>query len=341
MVLPYNSNKHTIDILNIKLDFLTRDLKKTSDLIIHLQNDEPVDAQKHGLMDEMATRIKRSKINTDELEKRKNSIIDEVKTLEKEIKKMAKSTRKITIMYIIPVMMMSFFFLYFIVGDFEHPIQDKQPSSHYLIQNLKGDTINTWLSWRLTDGEILHVNIVDAQKYPKQSEIIKDTILSIETIEIDDSLLHKGPKGQTSTYFIGWKGALEKISEIPTKFYIPTNLEIVESANNEGDITIQLTTAQNGDGYSAFTKSIADESRNQILKSEITIYEIDKLSSADLSTILRHEFGHALGLAHSTAPEDLMAPVISTDYPYISECDLDALSHLYNGGESSKVVCEK
>ena len=78
-----------------------------------------------------------------------------------------------------------------------------------------------------------------------------------------------------------------------------------------------------------------------MVKSTITIYEIDNLSDDLLSAILRHEIGHALGLAHSTAPEDLMAPTIQTDYPYISQCDIDAIISLYNGNQKSQVICEK
>jgi len=50
--------------------------------------------------------------------------------------------------------------------------------------------------------------------------------------------------------------------------------------------------------------------------------------------------GHALGLAHSTATEDLMFPTIETDYPYISSCDIDAIILLYDGGKKSEVTCE-
>ncbi|MFQ5476959.1 MAG: matrixin family metalloprotease [Nitrosopumilus sp.] len=57
--------------------------------------------------------------------------------------------------------------------------------------------------------------------------------------------------------------------------------------------------------------------------------------------MVRHELGHSFGLAHSTAPEDLMAPMIVTEFPYISDCDLDAIIFLYNGGESGQVVCKK
>ena len=211
----------------------------------------------------------------------------------------------------------------------------------YVIQNLKGDTVDTWLSWRLVDGTILHVNVIDASKYPGKLDLIKEVVLSQEPIEIDDSLLHKGPKGSTSTYFVGWAGALAKSSEDPTEFYIPDKLDVIESTKGAGDITIMLVNEQSGDGYSGYTKSIADPSQNQILKSYITIYEVDKLSDDQFKTILRHELGHAFGLAHSSATEDLMHPVIQTEYPYISQCDIDTINSLYDGNKKSEVTCEK
>jgi hypothetical protein len=211
----------------------------------------------------------------------------------------------------------------------------------YVIQNLQGDTINTWLSWRLVDGTVLHVNVLDANKYPGKLDLIKDVILSQKSIVIDDSLLHKGPKGSTSTYYLGWSGALDEVTKDPTQFYIPDKFEVIESSTGAGEVTIMLTNEQSGDGYSGYTKSIADASQHQILKSAITIYEVDKLSNEQFKTILRHEFGHVLGLAHSTAPEDLMHATIETDYPYISQCDIDTMKSLYDGNEKSTVTCTK
>jgi hypothetical protein len=213
--------------------------------------------------------------------------------------------------------------------------------SGYVIQNLKGDTIDTWLSWRLVEGSTINVNLIDGEKYPEFAEITRTVLLSEESIEIDDSLLHKGPKGTASTYYVGWAGALADAAKNPTDFYIPHKFNLIESQKGEGEITIRLTPMKNGDGYSGFTQSIADDSQNQILKSNITIFEVNNLSKAQFETILRHELGHAFGLAHSTAPEDLMHPTIETNYPYISQCNIDAMVSLYDGGKKSAVVCEK
>jgi hypothetical protein len=224
----------------------------------------------------------------------------------------------------------------------EEPVQMSNPiKSGYVIQNLKGDTIDTYLSWRLVEGDTIYVNILNsAQLEPELIEIVKKTILSEEVLEIDNSLLQKGDKGTVSHMFVGWKGALSDISKQETVLSVPTNFEIIESNNGVGDITIELTNKKSADGFSGWTISRADESQNQILKSNIIIFDIDNISKAQLETITRHEFGHALGLAHATDPTDLMYPEIITPYPYISECDVDAIILLYDGGTSSQVICE-
>jgi hypothetical protein len=217
---------------------------------------------------------------------------------------------------------------------------DSELTSKYVIENLRGDTIDTWIAWKIPDGTILDVNIINTDKISSDKiTAIKNSILSDAVLEIDDSLLHKGPKGTISEYYDGWKGALVKASEIPTSLHIPTKFNIIQSNAGEGDIVIKLTNEKNTDGYTGYTKSVVDN--DQILKSTITIYDVNNLTLDELSTITRHEFGHALGLAHSTAPEDLMAPTIVSVYPYISECNIDAIISLYDGNQSGHVRCEK
>jgi len=220
-------------------------------------------------------------------------------------------------------------------------VESVEHNSGYLIQNLKGDTIDTFLSWRLVQNDILHINILNADKFePEKLEAVKKALMSEEIIEIDNSLLHKGPKGTVSEYYNGWLGALIAAEKDGTELYIPVNFDVIESRGGEGDITIELVNAINPDGFTGWANSIADASQNQILKSRITIYDVDNLSPTQLEAITRHELGHAFGLAHSSAPEDLMYPQIETEFPYISECDVDAIHELYNGAKSSAVVCE-
>ena len=223
----------------------------------------------------------------------------------------------------------------------QEPVESSTLKSKYVTENLKGDTIDTWKSWNIVPGTTLTVNIVNSALLDNEKiQIIKETITSSETLIIDDSLTHKGPKGTSSTYYLGWSGSLNDAAELySTKYPIPNSFDIIESGRGEGDIIINLSNLKDGDGYAGYTKSIVDG--NEILKSHITIYDVQNLSESQLSTIALHEMGHALGLGHSTAPEDLMYPVIETNFPYISECDVSAIVALYNGEIEGEVVCAK
>lgn len=221
------------------------------------------------------------------------------------------------------------------LSDLEEPVM----KSRYLIENLRGDTIDTYKSWKINQGSKFYVNLVNSDiLQEEQLAVIKDVILSEEYLEIDNSITHKGPKGTFSTFYLGWKGALSSITE-PTKYYIPVEFEIIESETEIGHINIIFSSSLESDGHVGFTKSIVD--RDQILKSTITIYDSKNLSENQLAFILRHELGHAFGLAHSTAPEDLMYPTMETEFPYISECNLAAITSLYDGKSDDSVVCEK
>lgn len=212
-------------------------------------------------------------------------------------------------------------------------------NSPFTIQNLRGDVVNTYVSWNLVSGRVLNVNIQDqAGLSPDQLLAVKNAILSTETITLDNSLVNKGPSGTSLVYYKGWQGALTYAATKSTSLYIPQKFNIIDDPNSVGDIIVILTNDVNPDGLSGYTRDTADG--NQILKSTITIYSASHLSAAQLGAIMRHEFGHAMGLAHSTASEDLMHATIQTDYPYISQCDIDAITGLYNGDQRSQVVCQ-
>ena len=212
----------------------------------------------------------------------------------------------------------------------------KPLKTSYMVQNLKGDGMETWYAWAPRDK--LDVHIVGENNFPKEKiDAIKKAIMSTETIEIDNSLVYKGDEGTFSTYWIGWQGAADHVREIRG---MDDPLVITFTDKDDADLIITLTNSKSAEGLSGQTTSTVNDAEKTILKSFITIYEVDKLSKEHMEIIIRHEFGHVAGLAHSTAPEDLMYPVIQTAAPYISECDIDAIIHLYTGGKTSQVICE-
>lgn len=337
------SSKNIIEILKIRQNLLKRDIERTSKIIEEFERkhaDSKVGKYFNG-QDSIDIRQQIKDADLGKLTKRNESISFEIKNIETEIKKLGRNYQRIFILYLSPSLFVSFFLIFLVIGGFDYQqIQYEQIKSHYLIQNLKGDTVDTWLSWRLSNDHILNVNIIGGENLSQEKiNAIKDAIISDKAIQIDDSLLHKGSKGSTSTYYMGWETALAAVSSDSTLYYVPSKFSVAQSQNEVGDIIIKLTPEKDADGYSGFTKSISDQ--NQILKSTITIYDVNNLTPSQLGTITRHEFGHALGLAHSSAPEDLMHATIQTEYPYISECDVDAIISLYNGSQNSQVICEK
>lgn len=238
----------------------------------------------------------------------------------------------------IRTLLLVLFFGIFVVSFFTYvllysPIS-KIDSGPFVTQNLRGDLVDTWLYWNIVDhNSTLHIHIInDAKIDENKIQMIHETILSTDSIQINDLLLHKGPAGQFSNFYKGWLGAMNTASSVDTKYPIPTNFHVHKSSSNDGDITITLTKSKSMEGYSGYTKSLLDG--NQIIKSYITIYQADILTESKITTIVRHELGHAIGLIHSTDPNDLTHDTISTYIPYISECTIEALRELYNGNTS-------
>ncbi|WP_052370062.1 cache domain-containing protein [Candidatus Nitrosotenuis uzonensis] len=256
------------------------------------------------------------------------------------IKTLPRKSNRMTLFAILTGFLMVASVLYFLYVPQIVPLEEMK--SAFVVQNLRGDTIDTWVNWKISAGDLFHIHVMDSQELTESRlKIINNVINSRETVTVDDSLLHKGLHGTSSVYYVGWRGALESLSNIRTKYPIPITLHTITTDEGDGHIVIRLSDLRSSDGYSGYTKSYVDEENHQILKSVITIYDVNNITDEQLAIILRHEIGHGLGLGHSTAPEDLMAPTITTPYPYISECALDALIDLYNGNAKSQFVCEK
>ncbi|CUR52188.1 Peptidase M10A and M12B matrixin and adamalysin [Nitrosotalea devaniterrae] len=275
----------------------------------------------------------------------KEKIIDDLRADKKVLTGLLKSEprknkilRNVTIVAALGLAM--FIFISYVPSDLQsfYNSNNGPLKTQYLIQNLKGSTVDTWKPWHLVNNQPLIINIINANAISKEKlDAIKEAILSEESVKIDNSLLEKGPVGTVSVYYKGWQGAVQNMQNDKTKFHVPTKFNIIESPSEEGDITIALSNLENPDGLSGYTKSITDG--QETLKSVITIYNVGELSPERLGAVVRHEFGHALGLGHSSDQEDLMHYVIETNFPFVSDCDVNAVKDLYDGKEMTDVAC--
>ena len=326
-----SKNNESVDQLKIHLDLMKRELDEVNNKIKTLE--EKVEISEWQKIDF----VEGKSIN--ELKEQERKLSQDIYSVQKEIKKTKSKPILIAELFLLPIV----FTLVMSTGvDINFLESSSQESDSFktrlFIENLRGDTVDTWKSWRLI-GTSMNVNIVNPRGMDESKiDVIIDAITSDESFDIDDSISHKGPKGTSSSYYNGWSGALKQVSDIETKFNIPTNFNVNKSYDGEGDVIITVSNLKDNDGFTGYTKSIVDG--NEIVKSFITIYDVSNLTDEELSTIVRHEFGHALGLGHSTAPEDLMAPTIDMTIPYISQCNIAAIEDLYNGIQGS-TVCEK
>jgi hypothetical protein len=205
-----------------------------------------------------------------------------------------KSTYIIVMLGIITAAVMGY---YVYVNNAERQNTEGIPTAKFIVENIRGDTIDTWVTWNLSKDEPLHISIINADLVSEDKiDAIKSAILSEETLGIPNSEIGKVPENVTGTYHLGWRGALVSASESLPTANIPTDIRIEATDRPIGEIVIILSNLRESDGTLGFTRSIADDQQNQILKSTITIFDVKNLNDKELSAITRHEFGHALGL---------------------------------------------
>ena len=155
---------------------------------------------------------------------------------------------------------------------------------------------------------------------PERIEQVKEVIFSQEVLSIEDHWMHKGPRGHFTDYYLGWELALNQVQRTSLTFDVTPV---------QGDIHIQLFNHK------------SEHSGRMIPgldgKSTIIIYEVENWTPNSFKTILRHELGHSFGLGHNSGPEELMHEKIDGTFPYISSCNILALSQ----NNQTETRCEK
>ena len=318
----YSERERSIKELRLQLQALTRELSKTTEKLQVLE----LLTDLNGLP---SSEVMPGEIG--ELIKKRNKISHDIIAIKKRIQKLGAKTILKTELVVLPILVV---LLFYVLGSQYHPgITDMadQIKTRYHVENLRGEPNSTYKYWNIAKGMPLTVSIVNPNGLDQEKvDVVKSAILSTESLMVDNSQIDKLPSDGKTQYFKGWQGALDTIHD--TKFNVPDSFHIVESTDGPGQIVITLSNLEDPDGYSGYTRSVVDNS--QILKSFITIYDAGNLSDHELAAIVRHEFGHALGLPHTSDPHDLMHAVIQTDYPYISHCDIRSIQIVYDGSPS-------
>ena len=177
--------------------------------------------------------------------------------------------------------------------------------------------MHTFLPWKTLDDNTLHVSIIkETSLSPDQLTSIKKALVGYGTVKFDDS--------QT---FVSWNEALQQISEYDTRISLPRNIVFDSDENEEADVFIHVSDEKNPI-YSGYTANVIEHKK--IVKSNIIIYDMSNLTDQQISSIIRHEFGHALGLRHSDFADDLMFGIIPVP-SYVSDHNVVTLLSLYEG----------
>ena len=186
-------------------------------------------------------------------------------------------------------------------------------------------TIKTYLPWESLEHKTLYVSIIkETQLSADQLVNIKRPITGFGTVKFNDS-----------ETFVSWNEALQTVSQYKTNISLPKNIVLVEDDNEEADVVIYVTDQKNPI-FSGYTANVIEH--KTIVKSNIIIYDINNLTDQQISSIVRHEFGHALGIKYSDFADDLMFGTVPVP-SYVSECHLTALLELYNGNIKNSSSC--
>ena len=169
--------------------------------------------------------------------------------------------------------------------------------------------------WNLEKSNEIPIKIIAPNSITKeQISIVEEAIFSEKTY------LKNGLR-----FYHGWNEGLKISTTLQSKILLP-QLVVYDSVPTSA-LFITLSNSNDRSGYNGYTKLTIEN--NEIIKVEITIYNLDELAPEQLGTITRHELGHALGLPHSSKHNDLMHEKINLENQFISHYNLVKILELY------------
>lgn len=179
------------------------------------------------------------------------------------------------------------------------------------------DVIAPWYG----NGDTLSVVIVNKANLDENKiAIIKKVIESDTAYSNADQIFYEG-----------WRGALKSIDSKIVQFEIT-----VSQKARTGDIIIELLTEINP-SYNGYTTQ--NYAYDKITHAQIQIYDSENITNAHLENLVRHEFGHALGIGHSDNQSAIMYAFMTEDPKFITPCDLAGLKVLEEGKVRTSINC--
>lgn len=155
-----------------------------------------------------------------------------------------------------------------------------------------------------------------------------DKITTIKKIILSEEYYAKNGK----MYFEGWSGALQTLDGVNTKAF----KIVVSEKSIEGDIIIELLKEKNPK-YNGFTTPTYDS--NHMTSAQIQIFDAPNIPPMSFENIIRHEFGHALGLGHTNDHNSIMYETIGTEQKFITLVDMCGLRAVDEGITFKSVPC--